>query len=363
MNNRLSQLAIHLLGCLTFLALPYLFASNGLSKLSELPYNPHEQRNVVSYLLTIAFFYTNYYVLIPSLYFPGKYVLYGVCALGCFLFIDGILVTINRQTDAPPPPPSGQIEQPPPFRDRRPPRLPDAYFPGRGPEQRGLPSELSQTFFLTLAGFLMALALRINSRWRETEQEKTLAELAYLKAQINPHFLFNTLNSIYSLAIVESPATADALVKLSSFLRYVIQESQKNQVSLHNELAYIDQYIALQKLRLGDTVAIDFKVQGTPNGQQIVPLLLISFIENAFKYGVSPEEPSSIQIAITIQENTLLCHVFNKKVRIFQPTAVASGIGLPNTKARLAIQYPDRHQLVIKDQPDSFTIDLALTLS
>lgn len=362
MNNRLSQLAIHLLGCLTFLALPYLFASNGLDKLSELPYNPHEQRNVVSYLLTIGFFYTNYYGLIPTLYFRRKYVLYGISALGCFLFIESILVGINRQNGVPPP--DERTQQPPPFRDRglrqRP---PGEYSPGRGPEQRGLPSELSQTFFLTLAGFLMALALRTNSRLRETEQEKTVAELAYLKAQINPHFLFNTLNSIYSLAIIESPATADALVKLSSFLRYVIQESQKEQVSLRNELAYIEQYIDLQKLRLGDTANIDFAVHGAATGKQIVPLVLISFIENAFKYGVSPEEPSTIQITITIQDNQLSCHVFNKKVRVFQPTAVASGIGLPNTKARLAIQYPDRHQLVIQDQPDCFTVDLSLLLS
>lgn len=362
MNNRLSQLAIHLLGCLTFLALPYLFASNGLDKLSELPHNPHEQRNIVSYLLTIGFFYTNYYVLIPTLYFRRKYILYGVCALCCFLLIESILVAINRQNGMPPP--DRRTDQPPPFPHQgRQPFPPGAYFPGRSPEQRGLPSELSQTFFLTVAGFLMALALRTNSRWRKTEQEKTVAELSYLKAQINPHFLFNTLNSIYSLAIVESPATADALVKLSAFLRYVIQESQKNLVSLSNELAYIEQYIDLQKLRLGDTAVVDFRVLGTANEKQIVPLLLISFIENAFKYGVSPEEPSTIHIAITIRDNTLSCHVFNKKVRVFQPTAVASGIGLPNTKSRLAIQYPDRHQLVIQDQPDSFTVDLSLTLS
>lgn len=362
MNNRLSHLAIHVLGCLTFLALPYLFASNGLDKLSELPYNPHEQRNIISYVLTIGFFYTNYYVLIPALYFRRKYVLYGTCALGCFLLIESILVSINRQNGMPPP--DGRTAQPPPFPHQgQRPLPPGEYFPGHSPEQRGLPSELSQTFFLTVAGFLMALALRINSRWRETEQEKTVAELSYLKAQINPHFLFNTLNSIYSLAIVESPATADALVKLSAFLRYVIQESQKNLVSLQNELGYIAQYIDLQKLRLGDTAVVDFRVQGTASGKQIVPLLLISFIENAFKYGVSPEEPSSIQIAITILDRTLSCHIFNKKVRVYQPTAVASGIGLTNTKARLAIQYPGRHQLVIQDLPDSFTVDLSLTLS
>ena len=377
MNNRLSQLAIHLLGCLTFLALPYLFAENGFSKLAELPYNPHEQRNVLSYLLTIAFFYTNYYVLIPKLFFQKKYVFYALSSVGCFLLIESTLVGINRQRANPP-----DRQQPPPERmeDMRPPdpmeRRPSPPFPNgerspfppdripeSGPQPAGLPSELNQTFFLTLAGFLMALALRVNSRWRETEQEKIQTELSYLKAQINPHFLFNTLNSIYSLAIIESPPTADAIVNLSSFLRYVIQESQKNQVSLRNELDYIGQYLALQKLRLVDTAQIDFTVDGDANGKQIVPLLLISFIENAFKYGVSPEEPSAIQLAISIDGNELNCHVFNKKVRVFQPTAVASGIGLTNTKARLQLLYPERHRLIINDNSDSFTVDLSITLS
>ncbi|GAB3956497.1 histidine kinase [Spirosoma harenae] len=369
MNKRLSPIAIHVLGCLIFLALPYLFAEDGFAKLSDLPYDPREQRNVLSYVLTIAFFYTNYYLLIPKFFFRKQYISYGLCALGCFLLIEGTLVLVSRQGVGPvadrhfPAPPEEQFSTrmpPPPFPGAPP---PDKSFSQSGPRRRGGPSELTQTFFLTLAGFLMAIVVRVNNRWRETEREKIQSELLYLKAQINPHFLFNTLNSIYSLAIIESPPTADAIVKLSSFLRYVIQESQKDQVSLRNELDYIDHYISLQRLRLGDTAQINFSVSGHANGKQIVPLLLISFIENAFKYGVSPEEPSAIDMAIVIDEQQLSCHVFNRKVRVFQPTAVASGIGLTNTKARLQHLYPDRHQLRIEDKPDSFTVDLTITLS
>lgn len=369
MNNRLSQIAIHLLGCLTFLALPYVFSDEGFSRLAELQHNPHEQRTQVSYLLTIAFFYINFYVLIPRLYFARRYILYALASLGCFLLIESTLATINRRgispSDSPTsaPPPSPERPRYPGSPDDFPPPFPADRLPQSGPRQPGLPSELTQTFFLTLAGFLMALALRINSRWRETEQEKIQTELSYLKAQINPHFLFNTLNSIYSLAIVESPQTAAALVELSSFLRYVIQDSQKNRVSVHNELDYIRQYIALQRLRLGDTAEIAFTIEGNPTHQQIAPLLLISFIENAFKYGVSPEEPSPIQISISLDGQSIHCHIVNKKVRVFQPTAVASGIGLANTKARLQLLYPNKHQLRVSDQADRFTVDLSITLS
>ncbi|MBD2703170.1 sensor histidine kinase [Spirosoma sp. BT702] len=368
MTKRLSTIAIHVFGCLTFLALPYLFASDGFDKLAELSYNPHERRNVVSYLITIAFFYINYYVLIPRLYFNRRYVLYGVSALGCFVLIESVLFVINRGQSRPPmerrqPPPERNDYQPSFPNDNRPPR-PSEEFGQMGPsDRRGLPPESSQTFFLTLAGFLLALAIRVNNRLRETEREKIQTELSYLKAQINPHFLFNTLNSIYALSIIDSPPTADAIVKLSSFLRYVIQDSQKDLVSLANELDYISHYVALQKLRIDSSVEIDFTINGRPNGKQIAPLLLISFIENAFKYGVSPEEPSAIKIRITIGDTELECYVFNKKVRVFQPMAVASGIGLTNTQARLDLLYPNRHRLVISDKPDSFIVDLTLTLS
>ena len=377
MNQRIFTVVTHLLGCLLFLALPYLFAEDGFAKLADLSTDPHERRNVLSYLFTIAFFYTNYFVLIPRLFFPKRYPLFALSVLVVFLLFESLLVVVNKQGGAPPerrtpaltsprpmPPPGMERMGPrPPFVDEGPPPQPPIGSPRPTEPQPGLPSELSQTFFLMLAGLLMALVLRTNDRWRETEREKIQTELSYLKAQINPHFLFNTLNSIYSLAIIESPPTADALANLSSFLRYVIQDSQKDRVSLAKELDYIGQYITLQRLRLGDTATIDFTMEGHSNGKQIVPLLLISFIENAFKYGVSPEEPSPIQLRIILRDNELNCHVFNKKVRVFQPTAVASVIGLANTQARLQLLYPNRHRLIIQDKPDSFTVDLSLTLS
>ena len=357
MNKRLAILATHGLGCILFLALPYLIADDGLIKLAEVPHNPHEQRNVLSYVLAILFFYLNYFVLIPRFYLRKRYGLYGVCIVSCFFIFWQTLSVVNRglmtvpagQRDGPPWP---GMEVGPPDRPVRPP----------GPRPPGLPPEGSQTIFLFLAGGLLSLAIRVNNRLQQTEQEKIQTELSYLKAQINPHFLFNTLNSIYALALVESPATADALVNLSSFLRYVIQDSQQNLVSLRHELDYIRQYIALQKLRLDDTVQVDFRLDGTVNGQRIAPLLLISFIENAFKYGVSPQEPSAIAIHIAVQNEELSCHVTNNKVRVFQPTAVASGIGLTNTRARLALLYSGRHQLHISDTPERFTVDLSLTL-
>ncbi|MBO0951985.1 sensor histidine kinase [Fibrella forsythiae] len=361
---------IHLLSCLAFLALPYVFAQDGFAKLAELPVNPHEQRNLASYLLTIAFFYTNFYWLIPRLFFSKKYVLYGLCVLICFLFVQGTLTVINQRANPTfngVPPQHVPDHGPPPYAQNGQPGLPPSMPPGGsfrgGPPQSSLPAEISQTFFLFLVGLLLSLAIRINSRWRETEQQRLSTELSYLKAQINPHFLFNTLNSIYSLAIEQSAATADAIVQLSSFLRYVIAEGRQDSVALSHELGYVGHYIALQRLRLDDTVPVQYDTKGTSHGLQITPLVLISFIENAFKYGASPQEPSQIRVEINVTGKDLHLLVFNQKVRVSDATAASSGIGLTNTKARLQLLYPGRHKLEIQDEPASFTVNLYLTLA
>ena len=364
MNKRGVVVAIHVLCCLAFLALPYIFASGGFGRLKQLGYNPHEFTNLLSYLLMIGFFYLNYYVLIPRLFFKHLYVLYGLSVIAGFLSILVVLVGLDRpamlwgRTSEPVfiPIPGG-----PPPRDKvgLPPQPPYPDFPIRKP---AFPLELSHSLFLFLVGVFVSLTLRINNRWRETEHEKLQAELSYLKAQINPHFLFNTLNSIYSLAIDESDQTADAIVKLSAFLRYIIQDAQHDQVSLAKELEYIEHYVTLQKIRLDDTVQVDFRVDGAANGKQIAPLILISFIENAFKYGVSPEEESIIQIYVRMNWDELHCHVFNRKVKIQLDAATSSGIGLTNTTSRLQLVYPNRHKLLIYDNADGFAIDLFIRL-
>lgn len=369
MNRKVSLVVIHVLGCLIFLALPYLLAEDGFQKLAELPQNSHEQRNLLSYVLAIAFFYVNYYVLTPKLFFVKKYVLYALCVVGCFLLIEGVLTTINRQgfrpaiSQPPAPDPAGHRPPPPVAGDWHRPPPPGPFARPERRQPAGLPSEISQTLFLFLIGLLLSLAIRINNRWRETERNRLNTELSYLKAQINPHFLFNTLNSIYSLAIEQSDRTAEAITRLSSLMRYVIQDATTSQVQLTKELEYISHYVALQQLRLDGTIPINFSMTGRAQGLSISPLILISFIENAFKYGVNPNEDSAIDIHLSIRENELHCHVSNKKVPISQTTAHAGGVGLANTKARLALIYPNRHRLLISDQATDFTVDLYLTLS
>ena len=352
MKRTIPPLLIHILISLAFLALPYIFAPRGFSGLTQLASNPHELTNFLSYLFMLVFFYVNYYFLIPKLYLERKYILYVTSVIGCFLIIMTVVVLLDRDDlvafSAPAP-----LHQP----------VPPGPIPGGLHQKPPFGFELSHALFLFLVGIFVSLFLQINNRWRLTEQEKLATELSYLKAQINPHFLFNTLNSIYSLAIEKSDRTADAVVKLSSLMRYVIRDAGSHQVPLAKEVEYISDYIALQKLRLDDTVHIEYACSGLFNGKQIAPLILISFIENAFKYGVNPEEKSIIHITISLKENNLRLYVFNKKVRIYHNDESSGGIGIDNTKARLKLVYPDKHELSINDNPTGFSVELTLNLA
>lgn len=338
-----------------FFILPYIFSPYGFPELLELGTNPHERSNLISTVLIVAFFYLSYFVLIPRFFFSEKYVAFAAISVIAFLVILGAFPREDfrqkprreHSSDSRLIPPQEQTYPAPPqdFREK-----PPADF------------ALSQKLFLFLLALFLSLSLRTNDRWQQSEQDRLRTELSYLKAQINPHFLFNTLNSIYSLAIEKSDATADAIVQLSSLMRYVIRDAQHDLVPLQKELDYIGQYIALQKIRLVDTVLVTYERQGVATQQMIAPLLLISFIENAFKYGVNPEGKSEILIQVTVDEHQLTLFVFNQKVRLRPSDEHAGGIGLRNTRARLDLLYPSRHTLHIEDAQDTFTIDLTLSL-
>lgn len=235
--------------------------------------------------------------------------------------------------------------------------LPPPDFPdGPGMEK---PTQYEHTILVFIIGIISSLFFSINKRLQNTEKEKINAELSLLKAQINPHFLFNTLNSIYSLAIRKDDKTADSIVQLAELMRYIMNNANDNQIDLGKEINYINNYISLQKSRLGDTVKIDYLVKGNTIGKQITPLILISFIENAFKHGVNPEENSEINILIDIVDNNLKLSVYNKKVFSVQ---TESGIGMRNTVERLELLYPERHQIEITEDNDSYSINLTIAL-
>ncbi|WP_234645017.1 sensor histidine kinase [Dyadobacter sp. CY356] len=224
-----------------------------------------------------------------------------------------------------------------------------------------LPAKLAIFFLIGSVSSLISILIQATNRLRKVENDQLQAELRQLKAQIQPHFLFNTLNSIYALAIRGDERTADTIVQLSNFLRYIIKDANQEHVSLTTEINYINNYIGLQKARLRDAVQVDYRVDGDTNGFQIAPLILFSFIENAFKYGVNPEEDSPIDIHIKINEDGLDFVVSNNKVEINHLEA-STGIGLSNTKERLRLIYPAAHELTIDDTGKKFLVVLNLRL-
>lgn len=183
---------------------------------------------------------------------------------------------------------------------------------------------------------------------KSLEQQKTSSELSFLKAQINPHFFFNTLNNIYALTMINVESSREALLKLSRMMRYVLYETQKDAVLLSQEIAFIQNYIELMQLRLTDKVEITFRQPAPLKDITIAPMLLLPFVENAFKHGVSALQPSFIHIAIGQQASHL-----NLKVRntLFSEKAITldtgSGIGLVNTRRRLDLLYPERYHLSV----------------
>jgi LytS/YehU family sensor histidine kinase len=182
-----------------------------------------------------------------------------------------------------------------------------------------------------------------------------------LRKQTNPHFLFNTLNSIYSLAHKKSDLVPDAIVTLSELMRYMLYETDNKTVLLEKEINYIQNYIELQKLRLNNIENIYVNIHGETKNKFIEPLLLISFIENAFKYGTDYKGNTNVKIKIQVEGNVLDFWVENR-VEKFEYDAENSGIGISNIKNRLKLLYPDSHTLTIVEKDQIYSVHLNLKL-
>lgn len=310
-------------------------------------------------------FYFNTQVLIPLLYLQKRYALYfaliGLLFTGiCFLRPFDRMMQLTGPGQGPPllerdgwpPPPPGLNGQPPP-----------PGFPGGRP--RGGEADIT-SIILFITVWSLGTALCIIRQWRATEQraaeaeaEKANAELSFLKAQINPHFLFNTLNNIYSLAVINSEHTAESILKLSNIMRYLTDDVRENLVSLQSEVDCISDYIDLQRLRLGKKTQVDFSVSGNLDNQQIAPLLLMTFVENVFKYGISNHEASAITIRVTAGQQSVTFFCQNKLFDTRRNTE-RTGIGIANAQQRLQHLYPNRHILDIRAADGLFTVQLTL---
>ena len=211
---------------------------------------------------------------------------------------------------------------------------------------------------------------RITSEWfeaerrgRELENGHLAAELALLKSQVSPHFLFNTLNNVYSLAHLKSDDAPVVILKLSQLLRYMLYEADTPRVPLTREIEYLDNYVDLQRLRLDEALAVDFQVEGDCTGLLLEPLLLLPFVENAFKHGVSYQHPVPIVMALRVANGRLHFRVQNGGLVPAGPAPrPANGLGLPNIERRLALLYPGRHTLRAGVEGDAFVVELELEL-
>ena len=199
-----------------------------------------------------------------------------------------------------------------------------------------------------------------RKRLEQLEKENLEQQLEYLKYQINPHFLMNTLNNIHALVDIDPEKSKQTILELSKMMRFVLYEGNKQVVPLDREIAFLQNYIQLMKLRYTDKVKITVDVPSKLPNKEVPPLMFITFVENAFKHGVSYRQASFIDIAISIEETTLLFNCRNS--RIPKEDDKHGGVGLANVKKRLELIYGNRYTLDIHDEEDTYTIKLSLPL-
>jgi len=231
-----------------------------------------------------------------------------------------------------------------------------------GPMQYIVSASIVGLLFMMLSTAVYSVMANFRNweKQRSLENEKLNAELAFLKSQINPHFLFNSLNNIYSLAYQKSDKTPEAILKLSEIMRYMLYESNEETVMLDDEINYLQNYIELQKLRFKENVYVDLKVSIDEHDHRIMPLLLISFLENAFKHGISTDAAKPIRITIHVHEGRLHFKAENAKSHVNKDQT--KGVGLTNLRRRLQLGYPGRHTIEIIETDDYYTGELFLYL-
>lgn len=205
-----------------------------------------------------------------------------------------------------------------------------------------------------------------NNQLKEAHLEAQLklkeAELALLRSQLHPHFLFNTLNTLYGLTLERSELAPDVVLRISDIIDYMLYRADRPAVALEEEVTHLRNYIALEELRHGERLRVEFQMDGSMGGWHIAPLLLLPFVENSFKHGMgSSGEDGWIQIALVLEGRHLRFRVANSKgMTRVSPKGVSSGIGLENVRKRLAHLYPERHILEIADEQDRFEVVLTI---
>jgi len=335
---------IHVVAWILLFSLPYLLRPS---------YNPNETKppepqntNIlfiitrISDVLLITFFYLNAGILIPRLFYKKKYTLYVLSVIfsfACFVVIMYVLRLNFTKSD--------------------------------------INFSFNKHLFFSTFIFLFILSCSIAYKTirdkiiadqlaKEKENEYLKTELALLRSQVSPHFMFNVLNNMVALARKQSDQLEPSLIKLSSLMRYMLYETDEEKVSLEKEMEYLQSYIDLQQQRFGKKVIINVAMCQVDKMYDIEPMLLIPFVENAFKHGTGLIENAYIDIDLRAEKNILYFSVSNK----YDPASIeikdkASGIGLVNVQRRLELLHPGKHKLYITKDKNLFTVSLTINLA
>lgn len=241
---------------------------------------------------------------------------------------------------------------------------------GRLEAQQSLINNQSSHWLFLLSVVLIASALRIIKYWfvqqneqRDLERRQLQSELSFLRSQINPHFLFNTLNSLYALTLKKSDRAPEVVLRLSEMMRYMLYECNERYVPLSREIQYIENYLALERVRYGAKAHIEFEHSTDSDSYSVAPLMFITFLENSFKHGLSHSvDGGYVAVFLQAADGELEINITNSKAKQKDAQFYSGGIGLSNVRRRLQLLYPAAHELHMEEDEESFSVLLRLHL-
>lgn len=347
MKTKVVTIFVHLTAWVIFLTLPYIFRPRIGPEIGVNEQIILSLRFVSFNLFLIFVFYFHGYWMIPQLVLKKKWLIYiglQILILVTFVFLRELLFMMSPPEHVP-------------FQMTHVPKSEFELFkPARG-----------NSIFLYFVIVIISGGVRIVQEWIKAEKratqietERMAMELSLLRSQINPHFLFNTLNNIYSLALIKSEMTADAILKLATIMRYLTEDSNSDKVALNREVDYLRHYIELQRIRL-EKMKIFVNLSGDFSKYSIPPLILMPFVENAFKYGTSSHHDTEICINLMVINDILKFKVINR-IYTERMKPEAKGLGISNTRQRLQHIYPGKHTLEIVDNGKIFNVFLSIHL-
>jgi two-component system LytT family sensor kinase len=339
-KSRAMKVLVHVAFWAVALSLPYLLDTrHGIARhRDDARERSYFYLNFITNLLWIGPFYLNAYLLVPRLFYRRLYLSFGASLLLVF----GTVMVIHE--------------------------LLHGYGFHLGPfSLQGATGFLLPPFMLTIA---ISLAFRVvgdrleaDRRTQQRQEENLKTELSFLRSQINPHFIFNILNNLVALEQMKSEELGPTILKLSALMQYMLYDTDEERVPLNREIEYLQSYIDLQRQRFGQKVPVTVSLEAPAGRYEIEPMLLIPFVENAFKHGVGLIERPGIEISLRVKEGVLCFAVRNRYDPASSETKdKTSGIGLGNVKRRLKLLYGSQHKLFINQQDGWFIVSLELNL-